>query len=112
MKRVMGAAVLLLWVAAGCQDKEHFPPGETGAPGGGGAGGATRIDASTGIDSGLPDAGFSSDSGVSGDIGVVEQDGTAAIAFYVVGNQGVAGAEITAPAGALHVQVPARLEVP
>jgi hypothetical protein len=53
MMRAMVVATLVLW-AAGCQEKEHYPPGEGGGPGAGG--GSDSTDA--GIDAGsLPDGG-------------------------------------------------------
>jgi hypothetical protein len=53
MMRAMVVATLVLW-AAGCQEKEHYPPGEGGGPGAGG--GTDRSDG--GIDAGdLPDGG-------------------------------------------------------
>ena len=44
---------MVLWAAAGCQDDEHFPPGEGGGAGGGG--GSGQIDAGT-ADAGTADA--------------------------------------------------------
>lgn len=59
MKRstvVAMVAVLVLWAAAGCEDDEHFPPGEGGGPSGGGGSGQNDAGGG-GADAGGADAG-------------------------------------------------------
>src|SRR6266545_247914 len=67
MNRVMVGVVgvwVVAWALAGCQDTEHFPPGEGGGTGGGG--GATRIDAAARPDAAVDAGELDTDGGLTG----------------------------------------------
>jgi hypothetical protein len=68
MKRATVAAAMILMALAGCQDDEHFPPGEGTGPGGGGGGTGDRIDSGSRIDGGAPDGSIDLDGGISGEL--------------------------------------------
>ncbi len=69
MKRATVAAATILLALAGCQDDQHFPPGEGSGPGGSGGGGAgNRIDGGARIDSGATDGSTGFDAGIAGEL--------------------------------------------